>query len=138
MSNLTLPPLTFARLWSLLELNSAKVKRSHGALKIGYETTIRHGYDKQPEVNLYHHGNLIAVIGIGRIHLSTAGWNSSTTAQRLHKVLTDNEIGSEFGIGVRQGVISVLNAKRKPIMAVGSVGVDFNAQPDGTWTVETA
>lgn len=86
MSNLKLPTMTIA--------NLKKVRSTSG--RIGYKTDIIWNADKT-KIGIYHHDSLIAVIdesgtaGNERIvSVSTAGWASKTTIDRLQRVLRDN------------------------------------------------
>lgn len=50
---------------------------------------------------LYHHGSLIATVEADSVFISTAGWDSSTTADRIDRVLQDNEVG--YRVALRNG-----------------------------------
>lgn len=76
MSNLKLPSMSYASLTS----------RNNGTL--AYATTLTVTPHKCAEVR--HHGNLIAEIGPDGLWISNAGWDSSTTANRLRVILRDN------------------------------------------------
>lgn len=89
MSNLKLPGMTIA--------NLKRVRKTDGP--IGYKTDIMWNADKT-KVGIYHHNSLIAVIdesgtkGHRRIvSVSTAGWHSKTTIDRLNRILYQNTNG---------------------------------------------
>lgn len=101
MSNLKLPRMTFANL-------STKAKAGK-RVKIAYATEIACNAD---EVMVYHHGNHIATLGKDFTLLTNAGWNSRTTANRLHTIAMDN--GAGFGIGIKGGLMEVRPVGAKP------------------------
>lgn len=61
---------------------------------IGYATTAR---DTASGVEIAFHGNVIAIFhGSGDVEIPYTGWDSSTTASRIHKVLKDNGITAGY------------------------------------------
>ncbi len=103
MTNLSLPTLTYANLDRLLGNRASKT--------IGYATVVHRAphltdsFGKSLVVT--HHGNQIASLtSTNVVAVSKAGWNSNTTAHRLHRVLKDNGIAES--IGVRKGSVSVI------------------------------
>lgn len=89
MSNLKLP-----------NMNWAKLQESKKAT-LGYKTTALYNEDYN-SLGIYHHDNMIAVLGEEEIYLTNSGWISSTTTNRLHKILTDN-VGGGWRINIQQG-----------------------------------
>lgn len=89
MSNLNLPKLTYANLATLTRARTDRVK-------LAYETTaerIKASNGASWDTFLIrHHGNVIAEIGPDYMTLDNGGWNSRTTANRLHTILKDNGI----------------------------------------------
>ena len=89
MSNLNLPRMTYANLATLMRLR-------FGQFKLAYETTaerIKASNGAPWDTFLIrHHGNEIAEIGPDYMTLDNGGWNSRTTANRLHTILKDNDI----------------------------------------------
>lgn len=103
MSNLKLPTMTIA--------NLRQVKPRGG--NIVYATDIMWNADKT-KVGIYHHDSLIAVIdesgtaGYERIvSVSTAGWASKTTIDRLTRILRDNTAG--YGARIRNFTPELVN-----------------------------
>lgn len=96
---------------------------------IGYATTAR---NTEGTVEVAYHGNVIAVLfDSGDVEIPYTGWDSATTANRVHKVLQDNGIttgytfrpskgtsffvdGTELGPrgGVREKLIEHTEARR--------------------------
>src|SRR5690606_23058459 len=55
-------------------------------------------------LTIFHHGNPIATLGAtGEILVTNSGWCSRTTANRLDRVLTDNQVGSSIRIRIQKG-----------------------------------
>lgn len=132
MSNLTLPTMTFGAL-------AASIRPS-GPTKIAYATTAEHGHDSDgaAAVIIRHHGNHIATLERNYIRIECAGWSSSTTAARLHRVLVDNRTG--FGAGIRQGVLHVINmddrrTKAADITGDGAYAAFYRDNGDEAWTL---
>lgn len=87
MSNLTLPKLTASNLHKLVKRN--------GERKLAYATTAERIWnDSEAEYNyiIRHHSNAIAVIGCDSVKMTHCGYNTVTTANRLNRILIDNEI----------------------------------------------
>lgn len=57
-----------------------------------------------------HHGNAIALLGDEGFTLENSGWDSSSTAQRLNRILLDNAPSTPYRIGIRQGITSLISA----------------------------
>lgn len=87
MSNLSLPKMTYATLSA--RIHNDRAAGRYGVRKIAYETTIERL--DNGAVLVRHHGNPIAEIGLHYFTLSGSGWNSRTTADRLHRILADNQ-----------------------------------------------
>lgn len=85
MRGLTLPPMTFVTLNGMLR--NAALKGQH-ELQIAYATSIEYATDGNVVVK--HHGTPIAHIGRTWFTLSHAGWHTSTTTDRLDKIIVDN------------------------------------------------
>lgn len=88
MSNLTLPKMTYDTLRGML--SNARLKGGY-KVKIAYETTIEFSSMQDQTIIVKHHGNPIAEIGRDFFTITGAGWNSRTTADRLNKILRDNQ-----------------------------------------------
>lgn len=99
MSNLNLPKLTYA---NLATLTRGRIDR----VKLAYETTAeRSTYGTWDTFLIRHHGNVIAEIGPDSFTLDNAGWNSRTTADRLHRILKDND--ANYSATCRQSRIEI-------------------------------
>lgn len=89
MSNLNLPRMTYV---NLAKLTRGRIDR----VKLAYETTaerIQASNGASWDTFLIrHHGNAIAEIGPDYMTLDNGGWNSRTTADRLQRILKDNDI----------------------------------------------
>lgn len=103
MSNLKLPNLSYASLYALLS-------GGNNSQAIGYATRARlHGYSDGALVSITHHGSVIADLLPNSINITDAGYASSTTIARLHKVLADNGVWpAHYGIAIRQGVSTII------------------------------
>ena len=84
MSNLNLPTMTFE--------NIAKKMVGKSTLKLAYATEAVQGNSTSP-IEILHHGNRIAVLSPENLYVSNCGWDSSTTATRLRKIMSDNNLG---------------------------------------------
>lgn len=93
MSNLNLPKMSFDNLNRLLGNRTAKT--------LAYATTAERDGDRT--IIVRHHGNAIATISDDVVTLSTAGWHSRTTANRLNAILAALELPGRYGIGITQG-----------------------------------
>lgn len=94
MSNLSLPKMTYVTLSGML--SNAEAKGKFNPLKIAYETTIERlprTVNGTPRyvILVRHHRNPIAEIGPDYFTLDNAGWHSVTTANRLNRILRDNQ-----------------------------------------------
>lgn len=88
MSNLKLPRMSFDH------LSTMEVPRSG---KIAHNTWIKRSPDW---VEVIYHTTTIAIIYRGKVEISSGGWPTRTTADRLHAITRDNGYGS---INIRQG-----------------------------------
>lgn len=86
MSNLKLP---------VMRVKSLSRIKPYGG-RIGYKTDVMFNADKT-RVGIYHHNSLIAVIDESGtagheliVSVSTAGWASRTTIDRINRVIRDN------------------------------------------------
>lgn len=85
MSNLKLPPMTYAALLPRLRRGYANIAYVTVATRYANVITIR------------QHGNIIAQLDAGgNIYVTNAGWNTPTTRTRIHKILVDN--GLDWGV----------------------------------------
>ena len=95
MSNLKLPELTYSHL--------SKVLGNRAVRQLAYATDVVRDGD---ELQLKHHGTTIAILSADRVTI-LAPYNSRTTADRCHRILRDNARGTEFNIGLTQGLLSL-------------------------------
>lgn len=81
MSNLKLPTLTYGNL-------APKLGKTR---KLAYATEL-HGTDKT--LCVFHHDTAIVTLreGTGNLSITNGGYGSSTTRNRIHKALTDNQL----------------------------------------------
>lgn len=86
MSNLNLPAMTYTTLNAMLHNAWLKGK---DRVTIAYETTIQWGHNNS--VIVRHHNNQIAAITPDAFTLDNAGWDTRTTADRLNRILRDNQ-----------------------------------------------
>lgn len=98
-----------------LPVMSYDVLSAMPAGSIGYATTISHApIGSADYVAIFHHGSLIAEVWRGGVWLSNAGYNTSTTSQRLNKVLRDNLPGTVYSVAIRNRIISVVDHVTRP------------------------
>ena len=84
MSNLKLPTMSYD--------NLTKLSKGY-EIKIAYATTIE-SYDDSPKrIVIRQHGNIIAQVTPDIIVIDNCGYDSSTTANRLRKIMHDNNLG---------------------------------------------
>ena len=102
MSNLTLKTMNYKELMTLPE----DKKR-----KIGYKTYAKKSGDA---VWIYHHESAIGLIRKNRIEITTAGWNSDTTKQRLDLILAEN-FGWDFVRVVKRDYITSLHVRNSNV-----------------------
>ena len=88
MSNLKLPRMSFDN------LSTMKVPASG---KIAHNTYIRRNDDS---VEVIYHTTVIAIIYRGRVEISSGGWATRTTADRLNAIMRDNGMGY---VNIRKG-----------------------------------
>ncbi len=103
MRNLSLPSLSYYRLESSLLPDKRK--------QIGYAThaVLRCLSDGEAFVEIEHHGSLIATVSGAFVSITDAGYASSTTIDRLHKVMVDNGLWPDsYTIDIRQGSTVIL------------------------------
>ena len=131
MSNLTLPDMGYVNLAKLM--GRATVKR------LGYETYAYREVvgSRVGEITIRHHGSAIASLTPDTLTLTHAGYNTSTTTARLHKILIDQTGQNSYGIAIRQGLTSLVGEDRKPIVALSELGgfVSFDKLPEGHWSL---
>jgi len=73
------------------KMNAAILHRKNWQL----DNTAVH-YDAENEVSkVYLHGNKIAEVGEGFIHLDHCGWKTTTTKSRINSILRENGAGNE-------------------------------------------
>lgn len=85
MRGLKLPTMTHENLTKIIEAARSK---GQWPAQLAFATTAEYASDGNIVVK--HHGNPIAHIGRTWFTLSNAGWHTSTTADRLDKIITDN------------------------------------------------
>lgn len=103
MSNLKLPTMTYDNLSKLLGGRSAKT--------LAYATTAeRHA---NGNIIVRQHGNAIAELSPDTLYIDQCGWDSSTTANRLRKVMADNEVG--YYVRIRDFGMRLYNASHTEI-----------------------
>jgi hypothetical protein len=91
MSNLSLPKMTYAN------LNSVLGSTKWGRAQLAYATTIERVNDA---IYVKHHENVIAVLEPDSVYVTNCGYETSTTANRLRKILSDNSI--PFSVRIKQ------------------------------------
>ncbi len=98
MSNLQLPNLTYDVCKSMIEKLPVNGSGVSGK-SVAYATGIGcHTYNGSPEsirtIFVYHHTSVIASLwaGVGNLRITNAGYRSSTTRNRLNKILEANGI----------------------------------------------
>lgn len=89
MSNLNMPNMRFANIVSTL------MGKRNNRGTIAYATTAVY-YPQDGNTDAYvavmHHGTVIAEIAADWVFVRNAGYGSSTTRQRINKVLSDNYV----------------------------------------------
>ena len=101
MSNLKLPSMTYDSL--------AEKLRGASERTIAYKTkAIQYDVDGL-SIGVTHHDHLIAIVHPNGVQLVHAGWNSVTTSARMNRVLCDNLPGTEYRVGIRQGILSLIH-----------------------------
>lgn len=85
MTNLKLPSLRYGQIKA-------------GKLCYATEATVAHN----DWAAIYHHSSLIATVEADSVYITTAGWDSRTTAMRIDRVLQDNDI--PYRVAIRDGV----------------------------------
>ena len=83
MSNIKMPTMTYDNLDTILGKSEEKT--------ICYATKITRWANGAIAVR--QHGNTIAVLSPLALFVTNCGWDSSTTANRLRKIMGDNKIG---------------------------------------------
>lgn len=128
MSNLNLPELTFGNLARLLA-EPAAIRRN--SVELAYKTDAYWSQVNRELVILHHDNEIARLFSDGRITLSHAGWDSSTTANRLHKLTRDNKLNLGVAIRQREMVLINMDAKRTRVMAFNDLPMyraEFNVQ----------
>ena len=89
MSNLKLPNMSYMPLKGFLEKERNKRSRT-----LAFKTEAIINSPGSPEVTIYvyHHNSCIASIAPFEVEVTNAGWDSSTTRNRINAILRDNEI----------------------------------------------
>mgnify|MGYP003543219327 CR=1 FL=1 len=89
-----------------MTLDALKTRTNGRDANIAYKTRAVWHTDKGGTiVSIEHHGNVIAVISPNILIVTGAGWNSVTTANRLRKILRDNNIGCH--VFVKDGLMRI-------------------------------
>ena len=97
MTNLKLPVMTLDALKTLTNGKDAR---------IAYKTCATwYAYKGVATVSIKHHGNVIATISPNILVVTSAGWNSVTTANRLRKILRDNNVNAH--VFVKDGLMRI-------------------------------
>lgn len=119
MSNLKLPILTFDAITESLKTAhpnatgdiGKSVAYATGVATLGYNPLV----DPLPRtVAVIHHTSVIASlwVGAGNLHITNAGYSSSTTRTRLNKVLNDNKL-TQWGVTQKNFVQVLINFDSK-------------------------
>lgn len=141
MSNLKLPRMTYDSL--KLGIEQRRTRNPDTPMTLAYATTAEYYYEYGDEfIGIRHHGNAIAQVGPDRLDLTTAGWDSVTTANRLHKILGDFREGvgpMRYSVGVFKGRTAIRewsDTGHKPTIVARFMGpgswVTFRKLDDGT------
>lgn len=118
MSNLKLPTLTYAAL-------ADRIKDGQ-TLHIGYMTTAEKvgGLGDAEFIMIRHHYSTIAVLyKDGTVYITNAGYDSSTTRNRINHVLRDNNIRA--GVTQRKGVQTLVIRPEQPALFHSTEHADF-------------
>lgn len=103
MSNLKMPTMT---------LDALKTRTKGRDANIAYKTrAVWHTDMGGVIVAIEHHGNVIATMSPNSLIVTGAGWNSVTTANRLHKILRDNNVSARVFVKAGQMTIENNNVK---------------------------
>lgn len=123
MSNLQLPTLNFARLIQF-------VPKPGDHKKIGYATHVEQ--PSQGILYLKHHENIIAAFIDSMVIVSTAGWQSRTTTDRLHRVLQAHGAhGYAFRMHKGDTWLYLHGLKVANMREVTSIAFNFDRGEDG-------
>lgn len=125
MSNLKLPNMSHRSLWELT---------AGGGRRLAYKTWARRHNDA---VVVTHHQSDIAHIEPYEITITSAGWDSLTTAARLHAVLRDNGVTGFHVHGSRlaRATISWRAGKRRHVVLLDGAVFEFH---NGQWDLTSA
>ena len=106
MSNLKLPTMSYD--------NLTKLAKGYET-KIAYATTIERYDDSPARIVIRQHGNMIAQVTPDIIVIDNCGYDSSTTANRLRKIMQDNMLG--YYVRIRDFEMRLYNAEHTEITA---------------------
>lgn len=96
MSNLNLPTLT--------RDNLSRLMGTETSLKLAFATeAVRLSDDFEGPIAILHHNSIIAKVNKGYVWVSTCGWTSRTTINRINMVLRDNNVPYVAAIRQREG-----------------------------------
>lgn len=130
MTNLKLPNMGYKALADSLAGKSGRVTLAYKTQAMVFDSGP--GY---AEIEVYHHGNRIAVLSPFSVWLGNANWHSVTTANRLNRIAVDN--GLPIRVAIRQGTMTILdNDTLAPIQSLGASGIAFNMVA-GLWELRS-
>lgn len=104
MSNLKLPTMTYDNLHKIL----AKSKKS--LVKVAYATEVM---STANGISVLQHGNVIAELTPDTLYIDNCGYDTTTTATRLRKILADNGIG--YYVRIKQYAMRLYNGSHTEI-----------------------
>lgn len=105
MSNLKLPSLEYANLLKLANAGESWVK-------IGYQTWVRRNSEHSVRVDIRHHDTTIATVNATVVVVSHRNYHTSTTANRLNKIVFEN---CGFWVGIKDGRLELRFKEGKAI-----------------------
>lgn len=94
MSNLKLKSMHYKKLKDRLRDKNGKPE------KLGYETWAT-DRTEDDAVAIQHHASIIGIVKPFSVSVSNRGWDSSTTRDRINRILRDN--GIPFGVTQKNG-----------------------------------
>lgn len=98
MSNLKLPTMTFEAL--------SKTLKAGGDRKLAYATVATRSEDGK-KIFISQHGNVIATLAPDSVSIDNCGYDTTTTATRLRKILSDN--GITYYVRIKQYAMRLYN-----------------------------
>lgn len=106
MSNLKLPTMTHK--------NLSKMLGKRPSLKLAYATEAHkeHGSDI---ITVTQHGNVIATLTPQTVHIDNCGYDTTTTATRLRKILSDN--GITYYVRIKQYAMRLYNENHTELVS---------------------